>query len=164
MGYRHTASGFIQFKSGISAEQIKELLKDAAFDYEIMPVQVQKQDTEAGLSVDVQSYNNYHEEYYFDTFKIIEPFVYDGEIYCVGEDDERWAFFFDDGHFKEESGFIVYNSTMQYYLRLENVVKKMIEEIESSSSASDAAEFCKHGGLNEVDLMRLGLSYLADLW
>ena len=166
MGYRYEASGFIEFKEGISKEQAETLLEesDVPFYYEFYTHQMPPG---VGCAVDVRADGNYYEEEYHAALHKLAPYVETSEIYCTGEDNEMWRFTFSADNaddFTEENGVVFYMSQVHAIGRMNYALKAMIKDAEAEVSAAYAAGRCKKLGLTAADMEGLGLEYLADLW
>jgi len=175
MGYYHSASGFIDFKDGVSKEKINYFRDECPILYcatiysHCRNSTGEVTDTVMGdwgnsnLALDLSMYEKYHEDDYYDTFKIIEPYVIDGSIYCTGEDGEMWRFIFDGEKFVEENGVVYYTSEVARDGRIRDALVKFIQDAAESVSDGYASELCEKYGLKKTDMEWLGLEYLTDL-
>lgn len=155
MSYYCNITGYISFKDEASPEKIRELLKDAPFEYvisEIFP-----------STIGIDGFSKYYEDSYDDTFESISPYVKEGEIMCSGEDGFNWRFIFNGKKFIEENADIVYESEMKSIKRMRNALREIVKREEFAISASGAAALCRDLGLTKEDMKSLNLEYLTDL-
>ena len=98
MGYYTTAKGYVQLKQRDNGAKVLEELRSC---YEINDYDF--------TYICFGFYSNYYEDEVEAVLNAILPYISDGEVEYVGEDDCYWRFILKNGKWKYQSGHIVYD-------------------------------------------------------
>lgn len=63
------------------------------------------------FEIDIDGYEIYNEDVFYDFLEKVMPYTKEGEIDFVGEDYKLWRFAFRDGKWYEDTGRIVYENS-----------------------------------------------------
>lgn len=115
MGYYATGDGYLKLKSPLPDDVNYDI-----FEYHYC--------TDKDLSVSF--YDKYYENDVYDFCDEIAPYVEEGAINFVGEDNANWRFVFRNNNWTEESARLVYDSDPEITLTPEaqsDLIKQLIE-------------------------------------